>query len=204
MPNPDHKLRSLLPLVAAMLAIIQWIVIVMPSAAVISESGKPITLRIIKRDPATEKSLQGAVFTVCSDSQAACTGDSPEYITDKEGAIELPLPDGVYYITEISAPEGYAFDPSPLEIVISNGELQEFVFYNPKEETAPEGISGEDAGAGTAASGTIEGSDMIGNRGKPFLQAAIGWIVLIVLAFAVILLVAARMIPLRCKRKEMI
>ncbi|MHB1454393.1 MAG: Cna B-type domain-containing protein, partial [Saccharofermentanales bacterium] len=99
---------------------------------------KDITLRIIKLDAATELPLAGAVFGIYTDEAGTDLVNDTEYTTDADGIIELALPAGTYYVIELTAPEGYVLDSTPIAITLSDNELEELILLNTADEEDPQ------------------------------------------------------------------
>ena len=85
-------------------------------------------IQIIKTDALTNAPLQGAVFTV-QRSNGEKVGD--KYTTDIAGKIIVPnLPESVYIITEIQAPDQYILDALPQTVEVKSGKLTVAEFTN--------------------------------------------------------------------------
>lgn len=71
-------------------------------------------LKITKKDVENGGSLSGVKFHVASSN-----GYSKDFLTDGNGEINIEnLPNGIYEVTEISAPPGYKVDKTPKRIII--------------------------------------------------------------------------------------
>lgn len=85
-------------------------------------------LIIQKIDADTKKPLYGARFLLMDSNYKAVA----ELVTDRDGYAELDteLSDGVYYIREIKAPDGYTLDERVKRIVIKDGATDTIVWEN--------------------------------------------------------------------------
>jgi len=84
-------------------------------------------LRIVKVDENTEEVIEGAVFGIYTDMAGTMPVDEENYTTDENGEIEIMLVPGTYYVIELTAPEGYVLDSTPLEVVVSENTAVEGV-----------------------------------------------------------------------------
>ena len=59
-----------------------------------------------------------------------------ELVTDRDGYAQLDedIPDGVYYLREIKAPDGYTLDEREKRIVVKNGSTEEILWENSKTQ----------------------------------------------------------------------
>ncbi|WP_125565497.1 SpaA isopeptide-forming pilin-related protein [Companilactobacillus insicii] len=74
------------------------------------------SVTLIKRDSSSNDVLQGAVFKLLDSNGDEVPGD---YVTDKNGEINISgLKTGKYSFTEITAPDGYELNDSPVEFTI--------------------------------------------------------------------------------------
>lgn len=98
------------------------------------------SIRIVKKDSASETALQGVSFELY-DRDKLSLGT---FVTDEQGEIRIGnLPVGIYYVKEIGALEGYVLDETMREIVLDRehqkvtlqiaNEKQKEVVENPSE-----------------------------------------------------------------------
>ena len=117
---------------------------------------KPGTLRIVKVDRESGKSLPGAVFGVYRD-----TDDKKldTLTTGKNGTTELALPAGDYYIRELEAPKGYTLSKTDINFHLESGATRELTVKNSAEDE-PEKLgllelTKEDGDTGKALRGAV-------------------------------------------------
>lgn len=98
---------------------------------VFSNTKKP-ALEILKIDSKTQEPLANAKFKVTKTEDDTVS----EYMTDENGKITITdLPEGIYTVEEISAPDGYILDTQHKEIELSSGDSKQLVYENTKKPT---------------------------------------------------------------------
>ena len=98
---------------------------------VFSDTRKP-ALEIIKVDAKTEEPLANAKFKITKTEDDTVS----EYMTDENGKITIQdLPEGIYTVEEITAPDGYILDTQHKEIELSAGDSKQLVYENTKKPT---------------------------------------------------------------------
>lgn len=93
---------------------------------IVFKNKRKIKIKIKKVDADTKEVLAGAKYKLFSDSDCSTTvsGFTNEVTTDKDGwAYYEDVPNGVYYVKETSAPEGYALPIKTCLKVESNNEV---------------------------------------------------------------------------------
>lgn len=96
---------------------------------VFSDTRKP-ALEIIKVDAKTEEPLANAKFKITKTEDDTVS----EYMTDKNGKITIQdLPEGIYTVEEITAPDGYILDTQHKEIELSAGDSKQLVYENTRK-----------------------------------------------------------------------
>ncbi len=96
---------------------------------VFSNTKKP-ALEIIKIDAKTKEPLANAKFKITKTEDDTVS----EYMTDEKGKIVIQnLPEGIYTVEEISAPDGYILDTQHKEIQLSAGESKQLVYENTRK-----------------------------------------------------------------------
>lgn len=91
------------------------------------EQEKPGTLTIIKAAKGSGERLQGAVFGVYRKSDDGKVG---ELTTDKNGKASMELPEGDYYLKELTAPAGFSLLPDTIPFNIKSETTRELVIEN--------------------------------------------------------------------------
>ncbi|WP_275532552.1 MSCRAMM family protein [Anaerotignum lactatifermentans] len=93
---------------------------------VFSDTRKP-ALEIIKVDAKTKEPLANAKFKITKTEDDTVS----EYMTDENGKITIQdLPEGIYTVEEITAPDGYILDTQHKEIELSAGDSKQLVYEN--------------------------------------------------------------------------
>lgn len=96
---------------------------------VFSDTRKP-ALEIIKVDAKTEEPLANAKFKITKTEDDTVS----EYMTDENGKITIQdLPEGIYTVEEITAPDGYILDTQHKEIELSAGDSKQLVYENTRK-----------------------------------------------------------------------
>lgn len=96
---------------------------------VFSDTRKP-ALKILKMDARTEEPLANAKFKITKTEDDTVS----EYMTDENGKITIQdLPEGIYTVEEISAPDGYILDTQHKEIQLSAGDSKQLVYENTRK-----------------------------------------------------------------------
>ena len=96
---------------------------------VFSDTRKP-ALKIIKVDAKTEEPLANAKFKITKTEDDTVS----EYMTDENGKITIQdLPEGIYTVEEITAPDGYILDTQHKEIELSAGDSKQLVYENTRK-----------------------------------------------------------------------
>ena len=96
---------------------------------VFSDTRKP-ALEIIKVDAKTEEPLANAKFKITKTEDDTVS----EYMTDENGKITIQdLPEGIYTVDEIAAPDGYILDTQHKEIELSAGDSKQLVYENTRK-----------------------------------------------------------------------
>ena len=87
---------------------------------------------IHKIDSDTDRGLYGAHFLLMDEDRHTIA----ELVTDRDGYAELDedIPDGVYYLREIKAPDGYTLDDRVKRIIVKNGSTEEILWENSKTQ----------------------------------------------------------------------
>ena len=87
---------------------------------------------IHKIDADTDRGLYGAVFLLMDEDYHTIA----QLVTDRDGYAELDedIPDGVYYLREIKAPDGYTLDDRIKRIIVKNGSTEEILWENSKTQ----------------------------------------------------------------------
>ena len=87
---------------------------------------------IHKIDSDTDRGLYGAHFLLMDEDRHTIA----ELVTDRDGYAQLDedIPDGVYYLREIKAPDGYTLDEREKRIVVKNGSTEEILWENSKTQ----------------------------------------------------------------------
>lgn len=89
---------------------------------------------IIKKmaDDANKTPLEGATFLVTDDKGAFIGNSNGEWVSDKEGMIQLPkVPAGTTIVArEIRPPENFALDSTPQTVYVQPGEVHSLNFYD--------------------------------------------------------------------------
>ena len=87
---------------------------------------------IHKIDSDTHRGLYGAVFLLMDEDYHTIA----QLVTDRDGYAELDedIPDGVYYLREIKAPDGYTLDDRIKRIIVKNGSTEEILWENSKTQ----------------------------------------------------------------------
>ena len=96
---------------------------------VFSDTRKP-ALEIIKVDAKTEEPLANAKFKITKTEDDTVS----EYMTDENGKITIQdLPEGIYTVEEITAPDGYILDTQHKEIELSAGDSKQLIYENTRK-----------------------------------------------------------------------
>lgn len=96
---------------------------------VFSDTRKP-ALEIIKVDAKTEEPLANAKFKITKTEDDTVS----EYMTDENGRITIQdLPEGIYTVEEITAPDGYILDTQHKEIELSAGDSKQLIYENTRK-----------------------------------------------------------------------
>ena len=96
---------------------------------VFSDTRKP-ALEIIKVDAKTEEPLANAKFKITKTEDDTIS----EYMTDENGKITIQdLPEGIYTVEEITAPDGYILDTQHKEIELSAGDSKQLIYENTRK-----------------------------------------------------------------------
>ena len=96
---------------------------------VFSDTRKP-ALEIIKVDAKTEEPLANAKFKITKTEDDTVS----EYVTDENGKITIQdLPEGIYTVEEITAPDGYILDTQHKEIELSAGDSKQLIYENTRK-----------------------------------------------------------------------
>ena len=96
---------------------------------VFSDTRKP-ALEIIKVDAKTEEPLANAKFKITKTEDDTVS----EYVTDENGKITITdLPEGIYTVDEITAPDGYILDTQHKEIELSAGDSKQLIYENTRK-----------------------------------------------------------------------
>ncbi len=96
---------------------------------VFSDTRKP-ALEIIKVDAKTKEPLANAKFKITKTEDDTVS----EYMTDENGKITIQdLPEGIYTVEEITAPDGYILDTQHKEIELSAGDSKQIVYENTRK-----------------------------------------------------------------------
>ena len=87
---------------------------------------------IHKIDSDTDRGLYDAHFLLMDEDRHTIA----ELVTDRDGYAQLDedIPDGVYYLREIKAPDGYTLDEREKRIVVKNGSTEEILWENSKTQ----------------------------------------------------------------------
>ena len=89
------------------------------------------SIKIIKKDDETKEVLKGATFGIYNKSSNELLYESEK--TNEEGIVifsDLELNEGIYYIKEIEAPDGYELSEEVQEFTVSQTSTIEFTFEN--------------------------------------------------------------------------
>ena len=98
---------------------------------IFSDTKNPV-LEILKVDAKTEEPLANAKFKITKTEDDTVS----EYMTDRNGKITIEnLPEGIYTVEEISAPDGYILDTQHKEIELSAGDIKQLVYENTRKPT---------------------------------------------------------------------
>ena len=96
---------------------------------VFSDTRKP-ALEIIKVDAKTDEPLANAKFKITKTEDDTVS----EYMTDENGRITIQdLPEGIYTVEEITAPDGYILDTQHKEIELSAGDSKQLIYENTRK-----------------------------------------------------------------------
>lgn len=96
---------------------------------VFSDTRKP-ALEIIKVDAKTKEPLANAKFKITKTEDDTVS----EYMTDENGKITIQdLPEGIYTVEEITAPDGYILDTQHKEIELSAGDSKQLIYENTRK-----------------------------------------------------------------------
>lgn len=89
-------------------------------------------INIYNYDIKTNEQLQGAIFAIYSDENFESLITEVTSLADAPAILDN-LTDGIYYIKQIKAPDGYLLDAQPQTVELSQGKTQNVYFYNTKD-----------------------------------------------------------------------